>query len=60
MDRQVTMVKTVTDNEKGYIQRQLINAKKVRDLYVKVSYPSISDFMIMIKKNMINNVPVAI
>ena len=60
VNRQVTMVQTVTENEKGYSQRQLINAKKARDLYAKVGYPSISYFIIMIKKNMINNCPVTI
>ena len=60
VNRQVTMVQTVTDNEKGYSQRQLINAKKERSLYAKVGYPLIRDFIVMIKKNMINNFPVTI
>ena len=54
------MVQTVTENEKGYSQHQLTNAKKARDLYAKVGYPLIRDFIIMIKKNMINNCPVTI
>ena len=49
VNRQGTMVQTVTDNEKGCSQRQLINAKKARDLYAKVGYPSIRDFIVMIK-----------
>ena len=34
--------------------------KKARDMYTKVNYPSIRDFIVMIKKNMINNYPVTI
>ena len=60
VNRQVTMVQTVTDNDKGYSQRQLVNAKKARDLYAKVGYPLIRDFVVMIKKNMINNCPVTV
>ena len=58
VNRQVTMMQTVTDNEKGYSQLQLSNAKNVRELYAKVGYPSIRDFIVMIKKNIINNFPV--
>ena len=54
------MVQTVTDNEKGYSQRQLSNAKTSRDLYEKVGYPSIRDFIVMIKKNMINEFTVTV
>ena len=44
VNRQVTMVQTVTENEKGYRKRQLADARTARDLYVKVGYPSIQDF----------------
>ena len=54
------MVQTVTDNEKGFSQRQPSNAKKARDLYTNVSYPLIRDFIVMIKENMINNCPVTV
>ena len=50
VNRQVTMVQTVTYNEKGYSQRLIINTKKERDMYAKVGYPSIRDFIVMIKK----------
>ena len=53
VNRQVTMVQTVTENEKGYSKRQLTDAKTVRDLYAKVGYPWIKDFANMIKENMI-------
>ena len=54
------MVQTITENEKSYSKRQLTNAKMARDLYAKVSYPSIRDFAIMIKRNMIMNCPITI
>ena len=60
VNRQVTMVQTVTENEKGYSKRQLTDMKTARDLYAKVGYPSIKDFANMIKKNMIMNCPVTI
>ena len=50
VNRQVAMVQTVTENEKGYSKRQLTNANTARYLYAKVSYPSIKDFANMVKK----------
>ena len=60
VNRQVTMVQTVKENEKGYSKRKLAGAKTARDLYAKVGYPSIKDFANMIKKDMIMNCPVTI
>ena len=60
VNRQVTIVQTVTENEKGYSQRQLTDAKTARDLYAKVGYPLIKDFVNMVKENMIMNCPVTI
>ena len=60
VNRKFTMVQTVMENEKGYSQRQITDAKTARDLYAKVGYPSIRDFVIMIKKNMIMNCLVTI
>ena len=36
VNRQVTMVQNVTENEKGYSKRQLTDARTARDLYAKV------------------------
>ena len=47
--RQVTMVQTITENEKGYSKLQLIDARTARDLYAKVGYHSIKDFTNMFK-----------
>ena len=60
VNRQVTIVQTVTENEKGYRNRHLTDAKTARDLYEKAGYPSIKDFANMVKGNMIMNCPVTI
>ena len=60
VNRQVTMVQTVTDNEKSYSQLQLFNAKKAKDIYKNIGYPSIRDFIVIINKIMINNCPVTV
>ena len=60
VNRQVTMVQTVTENEKDYSKRQLTDAKTARELYAKVGYPLIKDLANMVKKNMIMNCPVTI
>ena len=38
-DRQVTLIRTVQQNEAGYSQRQLVTAHTARDLYSKVGHP---------------------
>ena len=43
------------ENEEGYSQRQIQDAKKARDLYAKVGYPSARDFKTIISKNLILN-----
>ena len=42
-NREITLVQTVQENEEGYIQRQIQDAKKSQDLYAKVGYPSARD-----------------
>ena len=59
-DRQVTLIHTVQQNEAGYSQRQLTTARRARDLYSKVGHPSVQDFKVMIKNNLILNCPVTI
>ena len=58
INREITLVQTVQENEEGYSQRQIQDAKKARDLYVKVGYPSARDFKNIISKNLILNCPV--
>ena len=48
VNRQVTMVQTMTENEKGYSKCQITDAKTLRDLYAKVSYPLTKDFANMV------------
>ena len=55
---EITLVQTVQENEEGYNQRQIQDAKKARDLYAKVGYPSARDFQQIISKNLILNCPV--
>ena len=43
---EITLVQTVQENEEGYSQRQIQDAKKARDLYAKVGYPSARDYKI--------------
>ena len=51
-------MQTVQENEEGYSQRQIQDAKKARDLYAKAGYPYTRDFQQMISKNLILNCPV--
>ena len=55
---EITLVQTVQENEEGYSQRQIQDAKKARDLYAKVGYPLARDFKNIISKNLILNCPV--
>ena len=57
-NREITLVQTVQENEKGYSQRQIQDAKKARGLYAKIGYPSARDFKTIISKNLILNCPV--
>ena len=57
-NRQVNLMNTVEENMLGYTERQITRAKKARDLYAMVGYPSHRDFINMVKNNMINNCPV--
>ena len=52
------MVQTVQENEEGYSQRHIQDAKKDRNLYAKVGYPSARDFKNIISKNLVLNCPV--
>ena len=53
-------MQTVQENEEGYSQRQIQDAKKARDLYAKVGYPSAGDFHQIIAQNLIQNCPVTV
>ena len=57
-NREITLVQTVQENEEGYSQRQIKDAKKACDLYAKVRYPSARDFKNIISNNLILNCPV--
>ena len=57
---ETTLVQTVQENEEGYSQRHIQDAKKDRDIYAKVWYPSTGDFHQMISQNLILNCPVTV
>ena len=46
----ITLVQTVQENVEGYSQRQIQDAKKARDIYAKVGYPSARYFKNIISK----------
>ena len=59
-NRKITLVQKVQENEEGYSQRHIQDAKKDRDLYAKVGYPSTRDFHQIISQNLILNCPVTV
>ena len=59
-NRQITMMNSQKENSMMYSKRQIERAKKARDLYSIIGYPSIQDFKTMIQGNLINNCPVTI
>ena len=54
------MVSTVTENCKGYTQRQFENEKIAKCLYNIVVFPMVESFKHIIRKNTIRNCPVTI
>ena len=59
-NREVTLIKTVQENEEGYSKRQIKDAQEARDIYAKVGYPSPRDFHKLIAENIILNCPVTV
>ena len=57
---EVTFIQTVKENEEGYSQRQLEQARVAKDLYTKVGHPSQQDFKAMVAGGMILNCPVTV
>ena len=53
-------MQTLQENEEGYSQRQIQDAKNDWDLYAKVGYPSARDFQQTISQNLILNCPVTV
>ena len=54
------MIATVTENRKGYTQRQFEDAKRARRLYHIVGCPTVENFKHIIRQNIIKNCPVTI
>ena len=59
-NREIILVQTVQENKEGYIQHQIQDAKKARDLYAKVGYPYARYFHQMISQNLIMKCPVIV
>ena len=57
-EKEISFVQTVNENEYGYSARHISDAKRARELYSKVGFPSNKDFKSLIKNNMILNCPV--
>ena len=59
-NRQISMVNTVKENTLGMTKREIEGAKKAKDLYMIMGYPSLEDFKNMIRQNMIMNCPITV
>ena len=59
-DRQMVFLNSQYENSLLYTCRQVKEAKIARDLYRKMSYPSINDFKNAVKYNMIDDCPVKV
>ncbi len=58
LTNEVTMVNTVSENEKEWSPRQVARAKKARRLHQNIGTPSICDCKAVVQANMIKNCPV--
>ena len=56
----VALVETVQENSKEFTKRQVNEAKSARRLYSMVGRPSLKDFRVLIKANMLRNCPVTL
>jgi hypothetical protein len=52
------LISTLKENKKGYTQRQFEDAKRARKLYHAVGCPTIENFKLIIRQNIIKNCPV--
>jgi hypothetical protein len=59
-NREVSFIQMVNENEQGYSQRQLEQARLAKDLYAKVGHSSQTDFKAMVAGGMILNCPVTV
>ena len=54
------LVSSVSENKKGYTQRQFENAKRARTLYHAVGCPTLENFKSILNQNIIQNCPVTV
>ncbi len=48
INRQITLLNTVAENEQGFSKRQLQQARYARKVYGSIGYPSMHDFKQMV------------
>ena len=56
----VQLLQTVKDNMKHFSKQSIEGAKKAKDLYGKVHFPSIPDFKNMVRYSVIKNYPITL
>ena len=59
-NKHFSFINTVSENKKGYTQRQVKSAEVARTLYAKVCYPSWKYFKWVIISNQIKDCPVTV
>ena len=51
-------ITTVAENRKGFTHRQFLRAKRARDLYAQMGFPTVQNFKHILRQNLIKNCPV--
>jgi hypothetical protein len=54
------MISTLSENRKGYTERQFINAKRARKLYHILGCPTVENYKHILRQKIIKNCPVTI
>ena len=57
---QIVLLNTVKENELGYTKQQIEQARRARNLYGMIGYPSVMDYKNSVKHNLINNCPIIV
>jgi hypothetical protein len=60
INREVSFLQTVKENEEGHSQRQLEQARLAKDIYTKVGHSLQQDFKAMVAGGMILNCPITV
>ena len=60
IEQQIVLLNTVKENELGYTKQQIEQARRARNLYGMIGYPSVMDYKNSVKHNLINNCPITV